>query len=53
MKNMILQELFNVVLKLENFNVLEVSSQIVSEVANIIVATTKMSIKVQWINKVR
>lgn len=38
--------------KLENFKILEVQSQIVSEVTNMIAAAAKMGIKVEWIHKV-
>lgn len=49
---MVLEELFHVVQKLKSFNILQVSSQKVFEVADVVVASTKMGIKVEWINRV-
>lgn len=38
--------------KLETFNILELPAQIVSVVADTVDAAAKMSIKVEWIDKV-
>lgn len=51
MRRMILEELYNSVQKLEKFTVLEVSAQVVSEVAST-VAIAAMGVKVGWINKI-
>lgn len=52
MKKMILEEFFYTMQKLENFNILEVPTQVASEVADVAAATANMGIKVEWIGKV-
>lgn len=42
--------LYNSVKKLEKFNILEFSTQVVSEVANIVAIVARMGVKVDWID---
>lgn len=52
MKKIILEEFFHKVQKLESFKILEVPTQVVSEVAGLVAAAVKMGIKVEWIDRV-
>lgn len=45
-------KLFRAVQKLENFSILVVPTQIVSEVVDVVAVVAKMEIKVEWIDKV-
>lgn len=48
----ILEEIYQVVLMLKTFNILEVPKIVVSKVACTIVAAKRMRIQVEWIDKV-
>lgn len=48
MKKMIFEELYNSVKKLEQFAILEVPAQVVSEVADLEAIATRMGVKVDW-----
>lgn len=48
----ILEEIYQVVLMLKTFNILEVPKIVVSKVACTIVAAKRMGIQVEWIDKV-
>lgn len=52
MRKMITEGLFNSPKKLEKFTILEVPSQILSEVAYVTVAVAKMGVKVDLMDKV-
>lgn len=51
-KKVILEELVHAVRKIENYNILEVPSQIVSEVTDVVVTAPTMDIKVEWTDMV-
>lgn len=51
-KKLILDEMYKGVLKLESFNILDISENVVSKVASTIVATKKIGIRVKWLNRV-
>lgn len=52
LSKMVVEELFNSIQKLEKFTVLEVPSQVVFEVADIVAIIAKMGVKVEWIYKI-
>lgn len=52
MRETIIKGLFSSTQKLEEFKILEVSSNVLSGVANIAVAAAKMGVKVDWMDKV-
>lgn len=52
MKKMIIEGLFNSALKLEKFTILEVLSQTVSKVLDIVAVAASMGVKVRWIGRI-
>lgn len=52
MRKMFVEGLFNSVQKLERFTILEVPSQIVSDIVDIVAAATRMGTQVKWIDSI-
>lgn len=48
---MIAEELYDSVQKLEKFTIVEVTTQAVFEVADVVAVAARMGVKVEWIDK--